>query len=334
MKLILPTLLISLFSLIFLQGCEEEKFFDPYPLDDVLRFNHIQAKGTHNSYHVEPEEPADDSHRYTHSPLDEQLSLYGVRQFELDLHYRKDEGFEVFHLPFLDDVTTCRKLVDCLGLIHNWSERNRGHIPILIWLEPKYEVDFLDSTLLDYIEGYDELEEEILSVFPRNRILAPDDVRGSYEDLPKAITNKGWPTLREIRGKVLFSLLDGGEHRDAYIADTPNLAGKLMFVNSSEETDPYAALFKINNAQTSSERVRQLVLDSFIVTSNVDGADNTEETNSEKLAASLEAGFHYGSSDFPAERSGYWFELPDGNPARCNPVFPVESCSSEDIENL
>ena len=25
-----------------------------YPLDDVLRINHIQSKGTHNSYHVRP----------------------------------------------------------------------------------------------------------------------------------------------------------------------------------------------------------------------------------------------------------------------------------------
>src|SRR5215212_8040257 len=57
-----------------------------YPLDDVLRLNHIQMKGTHNSYHIAPEGAIDDW-RYTHAPLDIQLAAQGVRKVELDTHY-------------------------------------------------------------------------------------------------------------------------------------------------------------------------------------------------------------------------------------------------------
>ena len=32
----------------------------PYERDDELRLNHVQAKGTHNSYHQEPDRPADE----------------------------------------------------------------------------------------------------------------------------------------------------------------------------------------------------------------------------------------------------------------------------------
>jgi len=70
-----------------------------YRLDGELRLNQVQARGTHNSYHLEPADPVDESHRYSHLPLGRQLAELGVRQVELDLHLRTGVGFEVFHLP-------------------------------------------------------------------------------------------------------------------------------------------------------------------------------------------------------------------------------------------
>ena len=64
-----------------------------YPLDQTLRVNHIQAKGTHNSYHLRSPEPADPSHDYDQPSLTDQLELYGIRQVELDVHYIADEGY-------------------------------------------------------------------------------------------------------------------------------------------------------------------------------------------------------------------------------------------------
>ena len=55
-----------------------------YPNDDRIRVNHLQALGTHNSYHLAPDVDFR-PWNYSHLPLDGQLSMQGVRQFELDI---------------------------------------------------------------------------------------------------------------------------------------------------------------------------------------------------------------------------------------------------------
>src|SRR5690606_9018207 len=57
-----------------------------HPLDEVLRIHHLQAKGTHNSYHIAPPR-APGVWDYTHAPLDVQLGAQGVRKVELDLYF-------------------------------------------------------------------------------------------------------------------------------------------------------------------------------------------------------------------------------------------------------
>ncbi len=294
-----------------------------YPLDDELRLNEVQAIGSHNSYHVEPELPFDDSHYYTHLPLEEQLASQGVRQFELDFHYREDVGFQIFHLPAIDEVTTCLLFVDCLGAIKGWSDAHPGHLPVMIWLEPKSDADFLDATLLDLFGRWDELEAEILSVWPRDRILAPDDVRGDHATLRDAVTTDGWPTLGEVRDKLIFALLDGGEHRDDYLAWSPDLVGRLLFPDTESAEDPNAGMFKINNAVTDAAKVSELAAAGFMITSNVDSPTDSDEDNAAKLAASLASGPHFVSSDFPGAPGpggGYSAQIPGGQPVGCNPV--------------
>jgi len=305
-----------------------------YPLDDVLRLNDVQARGTHNSYHVQPENPVDASHFYTHQPLDVQLGEQGVRQFEIDVHYNDEEGFQVFHLPALDEVTTCLAFTDCLSTIKAWSDANPYHVPIMIWLEPKDEIDSVVPGLSPIDEHYDELDDEIWSVFPDWQVLTPDDVRGDHDTLPAALAAEGWPTLGEIRGRVVFSMLDSGHHRDNYIEGAENLAGKPIFVDADEVTDPYAAMFKMNDAQSDFDRVQERVAAGFMVTCNADGADNDDARNIEKRDASLASGAHFLSSDSPADEGGYYLEVPGGSPARCNPVYSDVTCTSDDIERL
>jgi hypothetical protein len=310
----------------------------PYPRDDVLRLNHVQAKGTHNSYHVQADDPIDPSLFYTHAPLDVQLEEQGVRQFELDLHLHREEGFQVFHLAGgLDPETTCRRFINCLEIIKHWSDRNRWHLPLVIWLEPKdEEFDNLDPDLEPILDRYHEIEAEILSVWPRERILKPDDVRQGHADLPEALAASGWPALGELRQKVVFAMLDHETHRQRYTQEAPNLTGKLLFVNSTDPAEPFAAFFKINNAQASFDRVGELAGAGFLVTANTDGPEMTDEENRDRLEASLASGAHFLSSDFPApwEGHGYWFEMPDGAPARCNPLTAPSECTPADIESL
>lgn len=317
-------------TLILATGCT-----DKYPLDDVLRFDQLQAKGSHNSYHLEPESPFDGSHRYSHPPLDQQLAL-GVRQFELDLHLTANGVFQVFHLPGgVDSETTCLRFADCLQTIKRWSDANQEHLPLLVWLEPKDEdFDWADSRYQPIAGHYGELEADILSVWPKERVLAPDEVRGGHATLPQAIESDGWPTLGALRGRIAFALLDGENHRLAYTTKAPNLEGKLLFVATSSASDPYAAFFKINDARSEKELIGGLVDRGFIITTNADSPGESDESNQARLDASLESGAQFFSSDFIAEGTSYRANVPGGAPARCNPRNAPPSCTARDIEDL
>lgn len=309
----------------------EEETPPAYPLDDLLRVNHLQARGTHNSYHVPIEGIETGLYAYTHEPLDIQLAEQGVRQFELDVHLIEGEGLLVYHLPLIDDSSTCRLFVDCLTTVKEWSDANPMHHPLLMYIEPKDTIDPIK------LPGHHlEIEEAILSVWPRDRILTPDAVRGAYDTLPEAITTDGWPTLGETRGMLMINVNDSGAFRDSYLAAYPDLKGALMFIDSSPG-DSHAAVMTMNGALRDAEQIRQAVTDGFLVRTMAGGCcgDPIEEVREEYRSA-LESGAHFISTDFPApiEKSEYWLEIPEGVPSRCNPVSSPASCRSRDIENL
>lgn len=309
----------------------------PYPLDDTLRLADVQALGTHNSYHIAPETVVFPEHAYTHAPLGEQLADQGVRQFELDLHHHSELGFQIFHLPNVDDRTVCLQFTDCLQEMLDWSDAHPWHLPVMVWLEPKYtELDLTVAELGPIVDRWDEVEDTVRSVLPAERIYTPDELRGDAPDLPSAVRATGGPTLGALRGRFIFSILDTGDNRDAYLAESSVLAGRLFFVDADSPDDPWAAFFKINDARSESERVAGLVAEGFVVTSNVDGADNTDAECADKLAASLASGTSFLSTDFPAPVAdrAYSAEIPDGVPARCSPArgHTAETCSPTDIE--
>jgi len=154
------------FALLVLGGCSNSGKPFHYPLDQVLRFDAVQLKATHNSYHIETSDiPEWD---YTMKPLDVQLDQEGVRSVELDLHYLLDDDqkghhFEVYHVVLADQGTTCQQLTDCLQVIKKWSDAYPGHLPIYIQMEPKEGFD--KATPLEQIFG--DLEAAIERVFPR-----------------------------------------------------------------------------------------------------------------------------------------------------------------------
>ena len=60
-------------------------------------------------------------------------------------------------------------------------------------------------------EAFHALDAEIRSVFPPEQLVTPDDVRRGLPTLEEAVLTQGWPTLRESRGKILFTLDNGGK---------------------------------------------------------------------------------------------------------------------------
>ena len=347
-----------------------------YPRDDELRLNQIQVLGSHNSYHIRPDPQIltllgmgiAQLLSYDHPALDVQFDTQRVRQIEIDVFAdpqgglyaspvalritSNDEtiripemetpGFKVFHLQDIDYKSSCGgRFVDCLEAVKRWSDEHPRHMPIMIQVEAK------DDVLPDPGYGFvipipigtaelDALDAEIRSVFPPERMITPDDVRGTHATLREAVTTDGWPTLGASRGKVLFTLDNEGK-RNAYIAGHPSLQGRVLFTTSPIDA-PEAAFRKLNDPVGDFDEIQAAVRAGFVVRTRSD-ADTMEArtNNTTPRDMAIASGAQWVSTDYPEPDpdfgTGFKVEIPDGTPARCNPLIAPEGCTSLDIEN-
>jgi hypothetical protein len=140
-----------------------------------LALDHVQVIGSHNSYHLLPDQALFDALgalapelaegvEYSHRPLTEQLEMFGIRQLEIDVYADPEgslfstraadalvglagsadpalaqPGFKVLHIPDIDYATTCLTLIGCLEEIDAWSTAHPTHLPLMIMLELKSE---------------------------------------------------------------------------------------------------------------------------------------------------------------------------------------------------
>jgi len=304
---------------------------DRHRLDDTLRLNHIQVEGTHNSYHKKPPVvllPWD----YEHAPLIEQLELHGVRQFELDLYWNAAANdYDVLHVPQIDAETTCETLTLCLEGVRKWLAKRPDALPPMLWLEPKDLGDPTKST-----PAYARLEEIVKAIkWPRG-VLTPDDVRGDAKDLKSAVAANGWPTLGEVRGKVMFVMLDSGEHRDRYVKPDPSLKGRLLFAEGKAD-DPWGVVAKIDGPVSGKDAIIAAVKAGRMIRTRADTDSKEAKANDKsRLQAALDSGAQAISTDYPGKVEGvdYFVEIPGGHPARCNPITAPPECTSADIEKL
>ncbi|HEY7484655.1 MAG TPA: phosphatidylinositol-specific phospholipase C1-like protein [Streptosporangiaceae bacterium] len=142
-----------------------------------LRLNQIQVIGSHNSYHIEPNDaefglislvggPIAGGLQYTHPPLAEQFNDEHVRQIELDVYADPDggryatplirqftgesaeydpamklPGTKVLHISDIDYHSNCVSFVACLKAVRTWSRWHPWHAPIAILVEFKDTLD-------------------------------------------------------------------------------------------------------------------------------------------------------------------------------------------------
>ena len=284
-----------------------------YPLDDVLRLNHGQVRGTHNSYHVDPGGPVDEW-KYTHPTLPEQLDL-GIRQFELDVYW--DDELAVYHFPAVDEQSTCPTLSACMDELNAWSERHPAHFPLLVLVEPKSAYDDLDPAV-----DYALLEDTITASWPIERILRPADIQADHPDVATALAVDGWPVLGEVRGGVVLSLLDRGEH-GAFYKDVDD---PLMFAGANPG-DAWAGFFLMDDP---SSDIAAAVLEGALVRTRSDAG---VEPDPERHAVALDSGAHALSTDFADPDGGYVTGLPGGVSVNCNPVTAPPDCSPAALED-
>jgi len=293
------------------------------------KMNQIQVIGTHNSYHKRPQylswakeyAKQTEDWDYEHLPLDIQLKN-GVRSFELDIH-NTPEGWKVMHVPRFDAETTCPNLQECLRVIREWSDKNQKHVPISVLLEWKSEGPVIDKRItVPKKQDVERIEEDILAVWDKTRIITPDTIRGDFKTLEEAILKKGWLTLEQSRGKIMFILHNRRKLRDFYLEGHPNLEGRLMFVNSYPG-EPYSATIIIDNPFH--EEIPAWVQKGYFI--RVFGA-NPKSQSPDKIRLKDDKAFSCGaqviSTDNPPgepyPQTGYFIIFPDGSTIRWNPI--------------
>lgn len=333
------------------------------------RMNEIQLVASHNSYHVRAEQELFDTMlavapdlvrtiEYSHPPLAEQLDA-GVRGLELDvfadpeggLFSRRsgpallglpsadgppelsEPGFKVLHLQDLDFATTCLTLVSCLQQVKEWSDDNPRHVPIVIQVEPKADTPDLPVEMAEPVPYTAELmralDEEIRSVFPADRIVEPDDVRGDERTVAAGLRRDGWPAIEAVRGQVLFALDSGGDQRDALLEAFPGLRGSALF-DAAEPGEPTAAYAVINDAHDT-EAIGRALRSRMIVRTRADAdLEEARAGDTSTRDAAFASGAQVVSTDFfvpvPEIGGDYVVRVPGGGVVRCDPVTAPPDC--------
>jgi hypothetical protein len=300
-----------------------------HPLDAVLHLNEIQVKGTHNSYHVEKPGNLVPDWMYTRDPLDVQLDQQGVRAVEIDTHMDDAIGaIRVYHVISIDEGSTCNLFSDCLRTIKSWSDAHPSHHALFVHIEPK---DAGEGQTPNFDTYADLLDQTILSVWPRERVIAPADVQGSAATLREAVTTKGWPTLGETRGKVLFYLNERDKFHAAYTRGGSDISGRIAFPESHVD-EPIGGVVILNDP--TQDPILAAVQQGFLVRTTCDGVPRPPDTVARR-EQSLASGAHIISTDFPVAAdggdSGFW--IPGGTPSRCNPINGPSNCTSEAVED-
>jgi len=182
-----------------------------------------------------------------------------------------------------------------------------------------------------------ELEEIILAVWPRDRLVVPDLVQRDHENARDGIAAEGWPTLGALRGRLMVVLHEGGALRTAYTDGGTTTAGRVMFPDTYGDLDaPFAAYHSMNDPLSGGDAIRAVVAAGHLVRTRADS--DSEEPNALDYAraeAALASGAHFISTDypFPGDDETYGMTIPDGTPSRCNPISAPAECTPLSVED-
>jgi hypothetical protein len=300
---------------------------------------------------------------YQHIPLQAQLDI-GLRKLELDVYFdptggrfahplglrtlennlnfqkiyydpenrMQEPGFKILHVQDIDFRSSVYTLKDALEELKKWSDLHPSHLPIAISFNAKSDtiqkpgytrpLPFKEQT-------FDSLDNEILQVIPRSRIITPDEVRGNHSSLEEAVTAFNWPTIEAARGRFLFVLDEQGKKMETYVKNHPSLIGRVMFVNA-EEGNPEAGFRIVNDPINDFLYIQELVKKGYLVRTRADAETREARTGDySRFEKALDSGAHYISTDYylPDKRlnTGYQIRLPKNEIARLNPVLVGKS---------
>lgn len=301
--------------------------------------NEIQIIGSHNSYRRLPPSSVlieleklrpglRGKLEYEHPPLDVQLDL-GLRLLELDFYADPkgglfsdppnfdfiqsneilpfDEealqlpGFKVMHIQGYDNFSHCLHLKDCLKVLKKWSDSNPEHTLITLTMNVKEDqvFDNLPKPLKFNAAILDELDALMISIFGKQRILRPDDVRGNNDSLREAVVNQGWPKLSETKQKFMFVLDEATPSASlVYRKNHPSLKDRVMFAQYPVEDDEasFMVFWDINGHE---DIVSELVNKGFLVRVSSDiGTKEARLNDKSRLNKAINSGAQFIASDY------------------------------------
>lgn len=345
--LFITIILVTIFS-----GCSKSEEINVNAATDQIPINEIQTIGSHNSYRIKtykpifdllvfvkallPKELNIDELDYTHVPLKNQLSDYGMRSLELDIYNDPDgrfyfrrgnslvqesdcsyvdalaqPGFKIIHIPDIDYQTHHFTFVDALRTLKDWSMLHPTHLPIYILVELKEESLYPTFPSFTKVAPFDEqamdkIDQEIESVFPgaSGKVLTPDIVRNGKTNLMDVVQTKQWPALNKARGKFCFILNIQKAYADLYKKGRPNLEGRkcFIFADANSPTEP----FILQDDPTDVALVKNLVDKGYMVRTRCDaGTMEARSGDTKRMNDAISSGAQILSTDYykPDSRS-------------------------------
>ncbi|KAK4501356.1 hypothetical protein PRZ48_007164 [Zasmidium cellare] len=321
--------------------------------------------------------PGPENYYYSHSKWTDQLDHQSVRSFEIDLHSDTQgglyaypaiwklsnltnetapfhdpnmlkPGLKVFHITDVDTNAICHTFMECLVQLKQWSDAHPRHLPLTFDLELKNDAlgcgfhgvcseEASNWTLPRILE----VDREIRSILPPNKLIVPDDIRKPGLTLEQSVLQHGWPTLKQARGKFMFYFdndPDSDIHlRDKYRADGhESLQNRTVFTNAVEG-DADCAFIKHNSPDV--KDIQRLIKKGYFVRTRADEPITTiVAKNTTMRDQAFESAAQIVSTDYPQYGMStrwdwdYAVQLDGGKIARCNPVTAPKWCRDEMLQ--
>ncbi len=205
---------------------------------DTLTFGSISFKASHNSY----ERKEKISNQLDFDPTAPYQS--GCLAIELDIIRQSNDYKDgnitsgYFKVSHTQGASGASHLDEWLGYIFGWHNSHPNHLPIIVYIDNKSEAG-------GYKDFGDRIDQYLKKYFDESIIYTPKMLYNSkekksedkYNDLCSFVVQKGWPTLYEMRGKVIFCLTGNPSWKKTY-ADSPNLlTERICFSDDGSENE-------------------------------------------------------------------------------------------------
>lgn len=264
------------------------------PIPDSTPLTKVQMIATHNSYAIAPNtvqrlaiELAQPglarTLAYSHPSLWEQLNL-GIRSLELDVRPHRNGDFGVTHVPMVANGSSSPDLKLALEEIELWSSSHPKHLPIVLLIEFKSDLAFLD-------QGLDTWNPETLTSIDR---LLREQLDNSLLT-PRDLSSEDWPNVGSLRGRVLVIMHPGEPVVEQYLSIPLEKRSMLVGTYADSASLQNQPEFVVQN-DPDVRLIERLIESGAMVRTR---ADTDLEVDAERVRQAIDSGAQIISTDFP-----------------------------------